>query len=319
MSIKIGSISAKDIYIGSTPAKEIRLGSTLIWSRAQEEVYYTLTVNLEGDYEAYYDGYTIYVDGNELARFDSSSTFTIAAGSVVSLYNNSYGINGYTHSEAVVPAPNYNDDLSWVMDKDYTLTVTATKPIEYYTLDINLGDGVDYTDIMYKEPGATEWTNGSKLTELTVPAGTQFYIYLSLLSGYELLNSDSILGTETSPLVLNGDITIDIYPTVSETEQYELNVVTDNGVELSSLAIYIDGLEVFYKDVSITDESLTGTSEPIIHNGQQSITVVAYPKHGSLMSAQWSGMFAPSLNLPMNEINWEFLPESGTLVLAYSS
>ena len=46
MSIKIGNISAKDIYIGSTPAKEIRLGSTLIWSREViDEVYYTLTLN----------------------------------------------------------------------------------------------------------------------------------------------------------------------------------------------------------------------------------------------------------------------------------
>jgi hypothetical protein len=60
MSIKIGSISAKDIYVGSTPAKEIRLGSTLIWSRAQEEIYYTLILN--GVDSPGIDGYEVRVD-----------------------------------------------------------------------------------------------------------------------------------------------------------------------------------------------------------------------------------------------------------------
>lgn len=136
MSIKIGSISAKDIYIGSTPAKEIRLGSTLVWSRAQEEVYYILTVNLEGGYEAYYDGYTIYVNGQEFARIDSSNTFTIPANAVVSTYNNSNGINGYNHSETINPLPFYNNDGSWVMDNDYVINVTAEQPVSMVTINV---------------------------------------------------------------------------------------------------------------------------------------------------------------------------------------
>lgn len=197
MSIKIGSISAKNIYIGSTPAKEIRLGSTLIWSRAQEEVYYTLTVNLDGDYEAYYDGYTIYVNGLEFARIDSSNTFAIPAGAVVSTYNNSNGINGYSHSETINPSPLYNNDGSWIMDNDYIINVTAEQPMPMVTINIETwypkGEGFITTrqiieDGIVKEDTRTfqektvlsytvPWDSNFEILSLWDEAHTSFNVY----------------------------------------------------------------------------------------------------------------------------------------------
>ena len=115
---------------------------------------YTLTVNLEGDYEAYYDGYTIYVDGAEFARIDSSGTFSIPHGATVSTYNNSFGINGYEHSESVMPLPSYNADGSWIMNNDYVINVVATL---FETVIINIetwfpnGEGVITTQFKLKD------------------------------------------------------------------------------------------------------------------------------------------------------------------------
>lgn len=156
MSIKIGSISAKDIYIGSTPVKEIRLGSTLIWSREPEKTCYTLTLNLEGDYDAFNrDGYTIYVDGNEFARTSSSGTYSIPKGASISTYNNSDGQYGYKYFESINPTPSYNSDGSWIMDKDYTINVKAERDISSVFITINTWwptDSGSYIGIGFTDP-----------------------------------------------------------------------------------------------------------------------------------------------------------------------
>jgi hypothetical protein len=160
MSIKIGSISAKDIYIGSTSAKEIRLGSTLIWSRAVEPAYHTLTVNFEGDKEAFSDGYKIYVDNmeTELYRVNADNSFehsfSIPAGSTIRAEMGTIYEEIYTYSETIVLTP-------WIMDQDYEITVTATpkEEIIYYTINTawEENSGVEYTDIVFKDPATGEW------------------------------------------------------------------------------------------------------------------------------------------------------------------
>lgn len=281
-----------------------------------ELAYYTLTVNIEGNSEAYYDGYTIYVNEAELARIDHSDTFSIPSGATVRTHNNSFGINGYKHSESIVPlpSPSFSTGDSWVMDKDYSITVVAEKN---YTLTINLGEGVDYSDIWYKEPGATEWTEASKYTSLTAPAGTKFYIYTQPMNGYAI-DSDINLGSQSNPLELNADITIDITAHLVVIEQYEFNVAGGVGAPITSIAIKI-GNDVVY---SRSGSNLGGTEYPIKHDGSRPI----YVKVGTLGSIggwTWSGSsgftLLPSTGYDGYQILFENLQETGTLTVNMSS
>lgn len=137
MPINIGNLPIKNIFLGANPIKAVYQGNQLAWSQKSEEVYYTLTLNLEGDYEAFNrDGYTIYVDGNEFARTSSSDIYSIPKGARVSTYNNSNGQYGYEYFESITPTPFYNNDGSWVMDKDYTVNVKAEQSISMVTINI---------------------------------------------------------------------------------------------------------------------------------------------------------------------------------------
>ena len=376
-----------------------------------EVSHYTLTVNIEGNSEAYYDGYTIYVNESEFARIDHSDTFSIPSGATVRTYNNSFGINGYGHSESIVPlpSPSFSTGDSWVMDKDYSITVVAEKnytltidasgainangdsifdyafgqyrmpgsnewiqildaggayhldngesillprgseislavnsmdysiPISIsinnfilsedttvyftaqlmYTLTINLGEGVDYSDIWYKEPGATEWVERSKYTSLNAPAGTEFYVIAAPINGY-VIDSSINLGSQSNPLTLNANTTIDITTHPVAIEQYEFNVASGGGASITSISIKI-GNDVVY---SRSGSNLGGTEYPIQHDGSRPI-YVKVETLGYIESWTWSGSSGfttlPSTGYDGYQILFENLKETGTLTVNMSS
>lgn len=221
MSIKIGNISAKDIYIGSTPAKEIRLGSTLIWSR-EPEIYYTLT--------------------------------------------------------------------------------------------LSLGEGIDYTDIWYKEPNSSDWVNASKTYSITVIKGTEYYIVVGYLNGY-YPNYGINLGSKSQPLVLGNDTTIDIYGFAEESEEYNITVRT---IHHGYLPIPVDSI-IIKANGSIIGSSYNSEEASAVHNGTDAITVeVSYI--GSYGGFTWTGSIQPVTNnwIP-GVFNWDSLPENGTLTVDFSN
>lgn len=393
MSIKIGSISAKDIYIGSTPAKEIRLGSTLIWSRESEEVYYTLilngvesegiksynvringehqpiqttyqilqgsyvevfinpdrdnyyyefnstigsesnaangwimdkdviitittkkyytlTLNLDGDYEAFSrDGYTIYVDGSEFDRTSINSTYSITEGANVSTYNNSADMSGYEYVESITPTPSYNEDGSWTMDRDYVLTVTATS-ISAYSLELNLREGIDYTNIYYRVPGSQEWIFADKTYYLdNLPFGTEYYIYASAMSGYELAAMN--LGSIDQPLILTNDTVLDIV--ANSVAQGYILTIESAPKDITGMSVFVNDVEVYISDSGkVNNVTIEHDGSSSIHIGGRTI------RTGTITDVTWSGSIIPSIDYGSVDfsVEWPSLQESGTLHLS---
>ena len=222
MSIKIGSISAKDIYIGSTPAKEIRLGSTLIWSRAQE----------------------------------------------------------------------IND-----------------------TLKLNLGEGIDYTDIWYREPNSSDWVNASKTYSITVIKGTEYYIEVGYINGY-YPNHGINLGSKSQPLVLDNDTTVDIYGFAEDLQEYNITVRTTHHAYSSTL---VDSIIIKTND-SIIGSSYNSSEASAVHSGTEPITVEVNDGVYSYNGFTWTGSIQPVTdNWIPGVFNWDSLPENGTLTVDFSN
>lgn len=148
MSIKIGNISAKDIYIGSTPAKEVRLGSTLIWSRVPEEIiYYTINVSWEGDSGVQY----VNILSKDSATGEWEDHYALIETSVTlpkntEYYIVAYYITGSSHAE-------YGSaDNPLVLTDDITFTIASDTPSEQYSLTVELA-GVSTNSIEIKVGG----------------------------------------------------------------------------------------------------------------------------------------------------------------------
>ena len=271
MSIKIGSISMSNLYIGSQQAKAVYIGATQIWSAStpEEPEYYTLTVNLEGDYEAYYEGYTIYVDGVELARIDISDTFNIPYGATVSTHNNSSGINGYEHSESIVPLPSYDTDGSWVMDNNYTINVVATKP----NLTITINADYDYIDrvyIYYKLPEAEEYEIDWTQSQYTFPIGTRFYLDYSPINGCEInwpISTDP--GSIDNPYYLNEDMTFNVGGAGSPYRYLTIEAINS----ITGLPTTLDRLTVKENEVTVYDETDSYGVDNLQINYGRSVTI----------------------------------------------
>lgn len=314
MSIKIGSISSKDIYVGAIPAKEIRLGSDLIWSRVVEpEAYYTLTVNFEGNKEAFSNGYKIYVDNapSETYRPDAEvsfeHSFSIAAGSSIwTEMSRFYPFDTYAYSQTINPTP----ANPWIMDKDYSVTVVAEK--NGYTLTVDFDDGVDYVDIYYKQPYESEFTELHKVPQVKLMSESQYYIVPSLVEGY-VLDSTYGLGAAENPETLNEDTKINIYTqNYSVDDEYELHISHESGIRITDIKVKIGG-NVVYSQKDYTN----GIYDAYIkHNGNESVEV-HIGTSGSIESYDWSGTLRPQLHY--HTFSWDSLPESGTLSVRISS
>jgi hypothetical protein len=140
------------------------------------------------------------------------ATYSIPGGAIVRTYNDSIDTHGYEYSETITPTPQYNENGGWIMDTDYEINVIATaKP--KYTINISWEEnsGVEYTDIVFKDPTTGEWdySTGSKVTSLTLPKDTEYYVIVGCYPEY----THSDYGSENSPLILDEDITFNIVPT----------------------------------------------------------------------------------------------------------
>ena len=68
----------------------------------------------------------------------------------------------------------------------------------------------------------------------------------------------------------------------------------------------------------------SGNDAAIIHNGQEPINIYVQPRHGSYAYYQWTNEYGysdckPTVTDDGHQFYWDRLPESGTLILNYSS
>ena len=308
MSIKIGSISAKNIYIGSTPAKEIRLGSILIWSREPEEVYYTLTLN--GLDSGGIEDYSIYI--NEVPQ-PKYTTYQILKGSFVQVSISVDTINyNYDFTSNIGGESDAGD--GWTMNKDVIITVSTTPiPSTYYTLTINYDDGLDYVAIYYKQPGEESFTYVDKIFDIELQDGTLFYIVPYFLDGYESGPYTDELGSESNPLALTGDKTLYINCINQELEEYNITVRTTHNGQLEA----VDGITI-KANGSVIGSSMNSEYISVAHNGTDPITV-EFDTLKSIYSFEWTGSIQPTEDYFNRIYSWDNLPEDGTLTVDFSN
>jgi hypothetical protein len=242
MPINIGNTSIDDIYIGSTPIDEIRIGSELIWSRAQEETYHTLTVDFEGESKAFEDGYRIYVDDDEKYRaYASDSTthsFNIPAGSSIWTVMEPYYIQGmYSYSETITPVPT----KPWIMDTDYSVKIVAKNNFVQLTIDGSKSQNFEYALGSYKFDEDQGWkeildNDGDYHLDhgetVSIPKSSEVSLYTTSSIG---------LGAVKDPdnFVITEDTTV-----YFEDESYGVTITTDDRIE---------SVKIFYRATS-TDE-----------------------------------------------------------------
>lgn len=309
MSIKIGSISAKDFYVGSTPAKEIRLGSTLIWSREPEEVYYTLALN--GVDSAGIDDYDVKINGEYQPK---QTTYQILQGSFVQVSINADTTNYYYDFTSNIGGEADAGD-GWYMDKDVIITVTTTPiEIEKCVITINTAEApnFDYAYGEYRMSGSDSWY---QILDDYEDYHLDSFETVSVPKNSEIkLSANSFDGTKIQISPNNFIITEDTIVNFSSIESsYELNIqIKHNGYasDVSELTVKVNG------DMVLNESNSSGAT--ITHDGTEPIDIEVSDLK-SLSNWEWTGSIQPTIGADTTKCHWDNLPENGTLTVEFTN